>query len=79
MYPALVILVVAAMFWGLFHVVKSFGHYTHQILTDNARTRQSCEESAQRVIRTERRIAEDELATIELMREMMKSTSEKSA
>lgn len=59
--------------YGLFLVVRSFGQYARALMADNARTRQSCEESAQRVIRTERRIADDEMATIELVREMMKS------
>ena len=65
--------------FGMFVSVRSFGILARRIENSNALTRQSCEASAQRVIRTERRIADDEMATIEVVREMMKSNIERSA
>lgn len=48
-------------------------------MSDNARTRQSCEASAQRAERAERRVADRDAQTIELVRQMMSDTLERSA
>ena len=72
MLSIVVILATAILCFTMFLVVQSFGNFQRIIASDNARTRQSCEESAQRVIRTERRIADDELAAIEQVRVIMK-------
>jgi hypothetical protein len=72
MLSIVVILATAVLCFAMFLVVQSFGNLQRIIASDNARTRSSCEENAQRVIRTERRIADDELAAIEQVRVIMK-------
>jgi hypothetical protein len=74
-----VIVATGLLLLGLLCVVQSFGRYTRRIVESNARTRQSCEASAQRARRSEERAAEAEVASIELMRELVKSTQERSA
>ncbi len=71
----IVIVVTGLMALAMLLVVQTFGRYTKRIVESNARTRSSCDASAARASRSEARMADSEAATIELVREMMKSTS----
>lgn len=73
---ALVILVatgflVVAIFLG----VQSFGSLVREYRESNEKTRLACEATAERVQDTERRIADRDARSIELVRDMMKSTT----
>ena len=76
MLSIVVILATAMLLCGMFGVVHSFGRFARIVRDDNARTRQSCAESADRAIRSEARRAEADLDIIEQVREMMKSLRE---
>lgn len=73
MLAIVVICVSAVIVFALFLVVQSFGRYTGRIVASNAATRISNAEFSELVLRTERRIASDQLAAIEVVREMMKT------
>jgi hypothetical protein len=83
MVAMLVILATGVLLLGMFGVVHSFGRYTRRIIESNARTRVVCAESVEaaedcvrQALRSERRIADDQIAQIELVREMMKANRE---
>lgn len=69
----IVILATAILVVAMFVAVSTFGHITERRIASNEKTRIVCEQTAESVRDTERRIAEREGNQIELLREMMKA------
>jgi hypothetical protein len=58
---------------ALFIAVQAIGHLNDQRLESDEKTRLACDEAVKRVQDTERRIAERDARSIELVRDMMRS------